>query len=95
MNYGTNESGFPISEDRWGREMRKAVGRLRAALPDTSILLMSTWSGREIGERPNQTIPSMPRLVLTESERWPPIQTLRIFNTFEAMGGPGTMGQSC
>ena len=42
VNYGTNESGFPDFVDRHlGPEMKEAVRRLQAALPDASVLLMS------------------------------------------------------
>jgi lysophospholipase L1-like esterase len=94
VNYGTNESGFPNFVDTtWGREMRKAVGRLRAALPDASILLMSPMDrGTKSASGQIDTIPSMPRLVLTES-KIATDSSVAFFNTFEAMGGAGTMGR--
>jgi lysophospholipase L1-like esterase len=94
VNYGTNESGFPNFVDTtWGRELRKAVGRLRAALPDTSILLMSPMDrGAKSANGQIDTIPSMPRLVLTES-KVAADSSVAFFNTFEAMGGAGTMGR--
>jgi lysophospholipase L1-like esterase len=73
--------------------MRKAVGRLRAALPDTSILLMSPMDrGAKSASGQIDTIPSMPRLVLTES-KVAAESSVAFFNTFEAMGGAGTMGR--
>jgi lysophospholipase L1-like esterase len=94
VNYGTNESGFPTFVDTtWGREMRKAVTRLRAALPETSILLMSPMDrGAKIATGEIDTIPSMPRLVHTESGIAADTR-VAFFNTFEAMGGAGTMGR--
>ena len=94
VNYGTNESGFPNFVDTtWGREMRKAVARLRAALPDTSILLMSPMDrGAKSASGQIDTIPAMPRLVLTES-KIAADSGVAFFNTFEAMGGAGTMGR--
>ena len=42
LAYGTNESGFPkFVDSTWGAELKSAVKRLQAALPDSSILLMS------------------------------------------------------
>jgi len=94
VNYGTNESGFPNFVDTtWGREMRKAVARLQRAVPEASILLMSPMdrgtkgAGGEI-----DTIPTMPRLVATES-KIAGDTGVAFFNTFEAMGGAGTMGR--
>jgi lysophospholipase L1-like esterase len=94
VNYGTNESGFPNFVDTtWGREMRKAVSRLHAALPDSSILLMSPMDrGTKTPSGQIDTIPSMPRLVSTES-KLAADSGVAFFNTFEAMGGPGTMGR--
>jgi len=94
INYGTNESGFPeFVDSTWGRELRLAVGRVRAALPEASILLMSPMDRGErkvTGEI--DTIASMPRLVDTES-RIALDTGVAFFNTFEAMGGQGTMAR--
>ena len=94
VNYGTNESGFPNFVDTtWGVEMRKAVARVRAALPQTSILLMSPMDrGAKSPNGQIDTIASMPRLVMTES-RIAGESKVAFFNTFEAMGGAGTMGR--
>ena len=42
INYGTNESGYAAFIDQsYGKELTEVVRRIRAALPETSILLMS------------------------------------------------------
>ena len=94
VNYGTNESGFPSFVDTtWGRELRNVVARLQKAVPEASLLLMSPMdrgakgAGGEI-----DTIPAMPRLVNTES-KVAADTGVAFFNTFEAMGGSGTMGR--
>ena len=94
VNYGTNESGFPqFVDSTWGREMRKAVARIHAALPETSILLMSPMDrGAKSESGQIDTIPTMPRLVSTES-RIAVEAGVAFFNTYEAMGGQGTMGR--
>ena len=57
INYGTNESGFPDFVDTtWGREMQLAVHRLRAALPNASILLMSPMDRGDEDGRPERSI---------------------------------------
>src|SRR5262249_22300043 len=68
LAYGTNESGFAkFVDSTWGSEATAAVKRLRAALPDTSILLMSPM---DRGEKNKQgeiaTIETIPRLVNIE-----------------------------
>ena len=94
INYGTNESGFPEFVDTtWGRELRLAVARVRAALPDASILLMSPMDrGEKKKTGEIDTIASLPRLVNTES-RVALDTGVAFFNTFEAMGGQGTMAR--
>ena len=94
INYGTNESGFPQFVDTtWGREMRLAVARVRAALPNASILLMSPMDRGERQENGEiDTLASIPRLVNTEARV--ALETrVAFFNTFEAMGGQGTMAR--
>jgi lysophospholipase L1-like esterase len=94
INYGTNESGYASFVDQsYGKELKEVVRRIRAALPGASILLMSPMdrgtreAGGEIG-----TMPTIPRLV-TIQQRVAMETGCGFFNTFLAMGGPGTMGQ--
>ncbi len=94
INYGTNESGYAAFVDQaYGKELAEVVRRIRAALPEASILLMSPMdrgareAGGEIG-----TLPTIPRLV-TIQQRTAMETGCGFFNTFLAMGGPGTMGQ--
>jgi lysophospholipase L1-like esterase len=94
INYGTNESGFASFVDKsYGKELQEVVRRIRADLPDASLLLMSPMdrgtreAGGEIG-----TMPTIPRLVSIQ-QRVAMETGCGFFNTFLAMGGPGTMGQ--
>src|SRR5579862_2402275 len=94
VNYGTNESGFAkFVESTWAPEMKEAVRRLKTALPGGSILLMSPMDrGERNKEGEIETIAIMPRLVEIES------QVARdtgvaFFNTFQSMGGSGTMAR--
>lgn len=94
VNYGTNESGFPrFIDSTWGREMREVVRRLRSSLPGVAVLLMSPMDRgekKETGEI--DTLASIPRLVSTEQKV--ALETgAAFFNTYEAMGGQGTMGR--
>jgi lysophospholipase L1-like esterase len=94
LAYGTNESGFPkFVDSTWGAEMKSAVKRLQAALPDASILLMSPMDRGERNDRGEiETIAAMPRLVKIEA-KVAEDTGVAFFNTFQAMGGDGTMAR--
>lgn len=94
LAYGTNESGFPgFIDTTWVKEMETAVKRVRAALPEASILLMSPMDRGEL--KPDGTIgtiETLPRLVAKEKQLAASLG-VGFFNTFEAMGGQGTMAK--
>jgi lysophospholipase L1-like esterase len=94
INYGTNESGFPqYIDSTYAKDMAKVVSRVRHALPSTPVLVMTPMdrgqrqAGGVIG-----TIPGLPRVVATQA-KLAGDNGVAFFNTFEAMGGPGTMGR--
>ena len=92
--FGTNESGYPsFVNGTWGPELKSAIRRLQAALPDASILLMSPM---DRGERKVSgeigTIEALPRLVEIESGIAEEMH-IAFFNTYQAMGGEGTMAK--
>ena len=94
LNYGTNESIFPAYiEKEYPGELRTLIVRLRAALPNTSIILMSPMD-RGVKDSTGQitTPDALPRLI--ETQREVALSTgCAFFNTFEAMGGAGTMAR--
>ncbi len=94
INYGTNESGFSDFVDTtWGGELRRVIRRLRAALPGTSILLMSPMDRGDKDSGGNiVTLAALPRLVAMERQIAVE-EHVAFFNTFEAMGGVGTMAR--
>jgi lysophospholipase L1-like esterase len=94
LAYGTNESGFSNFVDKaFADEMRLAVTRVREALPDTSILLMSPMDrGEQKPDGSIGTIATLPRLVQKERQVAADMG-VAFFNTFEAMGGDGTMAK--
>jgi lysophospholipase L1-like esterase len=94
LAYGTNESGYPqFVDSTWGPELKNAVRRVRAALPEASILLMSPMDRGERNEEGEiNTVRALPHLVDIETRIASETGTA-FFNTFEAMGGEGTMAR--
>ena len=94
VNYGTNESLYADYIERYyPNELREVIRRIKAALPKSSILVMSPM---DRGERDSSgqivTAPTLPRLV--EIQRQIAAETgCAFFNTFQAMGGEGTMAR--
>jgi hypothetical protein len=94
INYGTNETGYKnYVEGAYPKDVREIIRRVREALPETSLLIMSPMdrgsraAGGEIG-----TIAQLPQLVSLQA-RLAADNDCAFFNTFQAMGGPGTMGK--
>lgn len=94
INYGTNESGYASFVDQsFGKELKEAVGRIRKAVPESSILLMSPMD-RGVREASGQigTLVTIPRLANIQ-ERVAAETGCGFFNTYLAMGGAGAMGR--
>ncbi len=94
VNYGTNESTYADWVDRASeRELREVIRRVRAALPETPVLIMSPMDrGQRMASGGIGTMPTIPRLVAIQ-ERVALETGCAFFNTFAAMGGIGTMGR--
>jgi len=94
INYGTNESVYPsYVETSFTKDLTTALRRIRSAVPEASILVMSPMDrgirqpGGAIG-----TVPVLPQLVALQS-RVAAEEKVAFYNTFQAMGGPGTMAR--
>ncbi|MBI4907104.1 MAG: hypothetical protein HY820_25990 [Acidobacteria bacterium] len=94
VNYGTNESMYPQFVDFTSeKEMKEIVRRIRKAVPETSILIMSPMDrGQRMATGAIGTVPAIPRLVAIQ-QRVAQDTGTAFFNTFDAMGGMGTMGR--
>ena len=92
INYGTNEAGFGAFIDKqYEGELRTAIARVKAAAPTASILVMSPMDrGQRAGGNGIETMPTIPKLVAIQ-ERVAADTGCAFFNTFQAMGGEGTM----
>ena len=94
VNYGTNEADFADFVDKqYEKELREAIRRLHAALPETSILIMSPMDrGHRTGPGEIATMATIPRIVAMQ-RRVARDTGCGFFDTFRAMGGEGTMAR--
>jgi lysophospholipase L1-like esterase len=94
INYGTNESIYADYIERYyPAELRQVIERVKAAVPRASVLIMSPMDrGQRDSDSRITTVPTLPRLV--EIQRQMAADTgCAFFNTFQAMGGEGTMAR--
>jgi lysophospholipase L1-like esterase len=92
INYGTNEAGFAsFIGKQYEGELRMAIARVHEAAPNASILLMSPMDRGERGAgNAISTMDTIPKIV--DIQRRVAADTgCAFFNTFQAMGGDGTM----
>jgi lysophospholipase L1-like esterase len=94
INYGTNEADFaPYVDGPYEKDLREAVKRVQAAVPEASLMLMSPMDrGQRSGLDEIVTMPTIPRIVAIQ-KRVAADMGCAFFNTFEAMGGAGTMAR--
>jgi lysophospholipase L1-like esterase len=94
INYGTNEADFAAFVDKgYEKELREAIRRLHAALPEASVLVMGPMDrGYRSGPGEIETMPTIPRIVALQ-KRVAQETGCGFFDTFAAMGGAGTMAR--
>ena len=94
LNYGTNESIFPAYiEKQYPVELRSVLTYLKAALPETSILVMSPMDRGTIDASGNIVTPDALLKLIAVQRQVAADLHCAFFNTFEAMGSKGTMGR--
>ena len=94
LNYGTNESIYPrYVEDEYPDELRRVIATIRKALPNASLMLMGPMD-RGVADAGGEvsTVPILEDLVAVQ-KRVAAESGCAFFNTFEAMGGAGTMAR--
>ncbi len=94
LNYGTNESEYenwPM--DKYEKDTKEVIRRIRAALPEASIMLISPMD-RGIRAKGGSIVtrPTIPKLV-TAQRRFAAENGCAFFDTFTAMGGEGTVAR--
>lgn len=94
LNYGINESVYAaFVEASLEKELRRVIGRVRKALPAASLLVMSPMDrGGRDGSGAIVTPPALRRVVEIQ-QKVAADMGCGFFNTFEAMGGAGTMAK--
>lgn len=95
INYGTNESQYasPDQMQRYEKDLREVIRRVRVALPNVSILVVSPMDrGKRAPGGKIITMPSIP-LIVEMQRRVALEENCAFFNTFKAMGGEGTMAK--
>lgn len=94
INYGTNESSFGSFVDKqYEGELRLAIQRVRNAVPNVSILVMGPMDrGQRSGIDEIDTMDTIPRIVAIQ-KRVAADTHCAFFDTFNAMGGDGTMSR--
>lgn len=94
INYGTNESVYKeyVAKQLEG-ELRRAILRVREAVPDAAILIMSPMDRGVKDEEGNvSTAATIPQVVAIQQKVALEMK-VAFFNTFSAMGGSGTMAK--
>ena len=95
LNYGTNESEYASDAQmvRYENELREVVRRVRTALPESSVLIISPMDrGRHAPGGKVVTLDSIPKLVEMQ-ERVARDSGCAFFKRLAAMGGTGTMAR--
>ena len=95
INYGTNESQYASADQmqRYEKDLREVIRRVRVALPTVSILVVSPMDrGKRAPGGKIITLPSIP-LIVEMQRRVALEERCAFFNTFQAMGGEGTMAK--
>jgi lysophospholipase L1-like esterase len=94
LNYGTNESIFPAYvEKQYPNELRQVIARIREALPNASLLLMGPMDRGTMNGVGEIVTPESLQTLIAVQQKVAAETGCAFFNTFDAMGGAGTMGR--
>jgi lysophospholipase L1-like esterase len=94
FNYGTNESVYPAYiEKQYPGELRHVVQKLKNALPGTPILIMSPMDRGERDSSGEIVTPAVLPKIVEIQKQTALDMGCAFFDTYDAMGGAGTMGK--
>ena len=92
LQYGTNETAWGF-DDSYEQTLSSVVEKVKAAAPEASILIASPLDRAERGKGGAlETMPVIQKLVETQ-RKVASDQKVAFWNTFQAMGGKGSMGR--
>ncbi len=93
LEYGANESGDTgLSWEKYEAALEKVLKQVRVALPQSSCLVMGAMDRAGSGVGGLETRPIIPKLV--EAQQKVAFKVgCAFWNTYEAMGGTGSMGR--
>jgi len=92
LNYGTNESIYPAYvEKQYPDELRQVIARIREALPNASLLLMGPMDRGIMDSGGDIVTPESLQTLIAVQKKIAAETGCAFFNTFDAMGGAGTM----
>jgi lysophospholipase L1-like esterase len=94
LNYGTNESIYPrYVEQQYPDELRHVIATIRKAVPNASLLLMGPMDRGIANAGGDVTTPPSLESLIAVQKQVAGETGCAFFNTFEAMGGAGTMAR--
>ena len=94
LNYGINESVYAaFVESALEKELRRVIARIRKAVPEASILLMAPMDRGDRDSSGTIVTPKALTRVVEIQSKVAADTGIAFFNTFEAMGGAGTMAK--
>jgi lysophospholipase L1-like esterase len=94
LNYGTNESIYPAYvEKQYPEELRQVIARIREAVPHASLLLMGPMDRGTMNAGGDIVTPDSLQTLIAVQKKVAAETGCAFFNTFDAMGGAGTMGR--
>jgi lysophospholipase L1-like esterase len=80
-------------EHEYPDELRRVIATIRTALPNASLLLMGPMDRGVANAGGDVTTPPSLEALIAVQKRVAAETGCAFFNTYEAMGGPGTMGR--
>jgi lysophospholipase L1-like esterase len=92
LQYGTNESEYPALPADYEKNLARVVEKIKLAAPDASILIASPLDRAENVAGGMRTKPIMKKIVAAQ-QNVAKTTGVAFWNTYEAMGGEGSMAK--
>lgn len=94
LQYGTNESETPfLASEPYEKALRAVVAKVKAAAPNASILIASPMDRAESAEGGALRTRPVIKKIVAAQEKVAKDESVAFWNTYEAMGGEGSMAK--